>query len=493
MATGYTRQSAGSITDGATIQASHFNNEYNQLESAFNATTGHDHSGGAGLSQEIALSGGSIGITGTLAVGNGGIGATTLTDGGILLGSGTSAVTAMAVLADGSVVVGDGATDPVAITAFTSSTGLLIHERGGIEANISAIADGGMLVGTGAGTMAIRTSVLTGGAAGFLAHEVGGLEFDASAITTDQFLVGTSAGVIGIRTAGQVATSLALVIGTDTQAWDANLDQIAALAPTDNNFIVGNGSAWALETPSAVRTSLGLVIGTDVQAEDAGLTSIAGLTTLADRMIYTTASDVYAVTTFTSAGRNLIDDANTAAQRTTLGLVIGTDVQADLDVPSQAEAEAGTATTERVWTAQRVGQAVAALETTVAQATQSAIEAETNENTYAPPDLVKHNPGVAKAWLKFDKSGTVNASQNISSVTDTGAGNWNPNLTTPFSSADYAILLQIRINDGTSQDRIMQVSARTTSGFQVNSYIVAAENSDPATFDDMHAAAFGDQ
>lgn len=35
--------------------------------------------------------------------------------------------------------------------------------------------------------------------------------------------------------------------------------------------------------------------------------------------------------------------------------------QADLDVPSQAEAEAGTATTERVWTAQRVGQAVAAL------------------------------------------------------------------------------------------------------------------------------------
>jgi len=36
-------------------------------------------------------------------------------------------------------------------------------------------------------------------------------------------------------------------------------------------------------------------------------------------------------------------------------------VQADLDVPSQSEAEAGTATTERVWTAQRVSQAVTAL------------------------------------------------------------------------------------------------------------------------------------
>lgn len=37
--------------------------------------------------------------------------------------------------------------------------------------------------------------------------------------------------------------------------------------------------------------------------------------------------------------------------------------QDDLDVPSQAEAEAGSATTERVWTAQRVAQAIAALAT----------------------------------------------------------------------------------------------------------------------------------
>lgn len=40
---------------------------------------------------------------------------------------------------------------------------------------------------------------------------------------------------------------------------------------------------------------------------------------------------------------------------------IGTTVQADLDVPSQAEAEAGVSTAERVWTAQRVSQAIAAL------------------------------------------------------------------------------------------------------------------------------------
>lgn len=73
-------------------------------------------------------------------------------------------------------------------------------------------------------------------------------------------------------------------------------------------------------TASAARTALGLVIGTNVQAYDAGLASIAGLTTAADRGIYTTASDTYAVFTLTSAGRALLDDANAAAQRTTLGL-----------------------------------------------------------------------------------------------------------------------------------------------------------------------------
>ena len=64
------------------------------------------------------------------------------------------------------------------------------------------------------------------------------------------------------------------------------------------------------------------------QAGDAGLTSISGLTTAANKMIYTTDSDVYAVTALTTAGRAILDDADAAAQRTTLGLAIGTNVQA---------------------------------------------------------------------------------------------------------------------------------------------------------------------
>ena len=65
-----------------------------------------------------------IGVTGTLVVGNGGTGATSLTDGGILLGSGTGAITAMAVLADGEMIVGDGTTDPVAESGATLRTSI---------------------------------------------------------------------------------------------------------------------------------------------------------------------------------------------------------------------------------------------------------------------------------------------------------------------------------------------------------------------------------
>ena len=53
-------------------------------------------------------------------VADGGTGASSLTDGGILLGSGTGAITAMSALAKGSIVAGDGATDPVALAVGTN-------------------------------------------------------------------------------------------------------------------------------------------------------------------------------------------------------------------------------------------------------------------------------------------------------------------------------------------------------------------------------------
>lgn len=190
-----------------------------------------------------------------------------------------------------------------------------------------------------------------------------------------------------------------------------------------------------------------------------------------------------------AAALTLLDDANVATMLVTLG------AQADLDVVSQVDAEAGSATDERVWTAQRVGQAIAALESGISQANQTAIEAETNQNTYVPPDLLVHNPGIAKVWVRFDLAGTINSggSQNVDSVTDTGTGDWTVVITTDFSSVEYAIASIARRDDGSVSANHSWVGAQAVGSFQIIYNTSGPSAADPASADDMHAIAFGDQ
>ena len=58
----------------------------------------------------------------------------------------------------------------------------------------------------------------------------------------------------------------------------------------------------------------------NVQPLDPDLTSIALLGSAADKMLYTTAANVWAEMALTSAGRDILDDADASAQRTTLGI-----------------------------------------------------------------------------------------------------------------------------------------------------------------------------
>jgi len=48
------------------------------------------------------------------------------------------------------------------------------------------------------------------------------------------------------------------VLGTIIQDWDDDLDDIAALTPTLDNFMVGDGTDWVLAAPAAVKTALSL-------------------------------------------------------------------------------------------------------------------------------------------------------------------------------------------------------------------------------------------
>ena len=91
------------------------------------------------------------------------------------------------------------------------------------------------------------------------ATELGHVSGVSSAIQTQiNTKLTASNNLSDVASASTARTNLGLAIGTNVQAFDAQLSDIAGLTPTDSNFVVGDGSNFVTETGATARTSLGL-------------------------------------------------------------------------------------------------------------------------------------------------------------------------------------------------------------------------------------------
>lgn len=147
----------------------------------------------------------------------------------------------------------------------------------------------------------------------------------------------------------------------DTGAWvraadmDGTYDIVQGTLVKVNSG-TSNSGFWYVTTTGTP------VIGTD--AVDLGMASstLAVISAFMQTMLDdATAADAMTTLGITANGQSLITAANYAAMRTLLDLEAGVDFNAFAATVSQAEAEAGTEATLRVWSPLRVAQAIAAL------------------------------------------------------------------------------------------------------------------------------------
>jgi hypothetical protein len=180
-----------------------------------------------------------LSLANALEVTSGGTGVTSLTDGGILLGSGTSGITATARPSNGQLLIGSTGTDPV-VASITAGTGITLTPGAG-SLTISAPAVGDV-VGPGSAT------------------DGGFAKFDG---TTGK-LIKNSAATIAVSDGGTGSTTF----GTGYHLFGNGTSALTAVDGTaKGTIIVGDGSG----APSAVAVGTNNYVLTADSAQANGL------------------------------------------------------------------------------------------------------------------------------------------------------------------------------------------------------------------------------
>ena len=180
----------------------------------------------------------------------------------------------------------------------------------------------------------------------------GGLVIESTEVAVDlaaSSITGTLAigdGGTGATSASAARTALGLAIGTNIQAFDQQLSDIAGLTPTDSNFIVGDGSNFVLESGATARASLGAqASATDLtnlsSCQSGGSAALAALTS--------TEIGILDGATLTTTELNYVDGVTSAIQTQ-----LDAKQALDADLTALSSCQSGAATALALLTATEV-------------------------------------------------------------------------------------------------------------------------------------------
>lgn len=183
---------------------------------------------------------------------------------------------------------------------ITAGTGIGVTNGGGVAGNPTiAISDAELLALAGVTSAADRLFYFTGSGTGALAT-----------------LTSFGRSLVDDADAATARATLGAVIGTNVQAWDGDLDALAALSGTSTIYYRSGSAAWSAVTIGGL---LSFSAGT-LNIGDAELSALAGLISAADKLPYFTGAGTAALADFSAFARTLVDDADAATARATLGL-----------------------------------------------------------------------------------------------------------------------------------------------------------------------------
>jgi hypothetical protein len=294
----------------------------------------------------------------------------------------------------------------------------------------------------------------------------------------------TGAATVNISAVGAIAIQLngAALIAGDIEA--SKWYQITLSdATTAQLQKIGNPTKLASLTMTGNVTMSGGVIN---EAEGAAVASAAtiNLDTATGNFLHVTGTTgITAVTLAQGAERTIVfDGALTLTHGASLILPTAANITTAADDVAVFRGE-GAGVTRCVAYQKADGGTLSGISTA---ASQAQMEAASSNAVAATPGTMNWHPGVAKAFLKCDAAGTINASHGVTSITDAGVGLLRVTWSTAFSSVNYSQVMSPESSGGL----FLHVENQLTTLTDSSSRDTAGTLTDPTKW---FVCAFGDQ